>query len=249
MTVASVYPLYVAKVERKGRTKAELDQVIEWLTGFDDAELAAISRRGRPSGLLRPGASQPARLAHHGGDLRGTGRGHRGPADAAHPLPRQAGGRAGQGQADGEGPARGDRSRCETRNWSARRRSACSRGRRDARCRVHAIRVPDPRSARRPGRFAAPGRRGWRSSVASRSPSPRSACCASPRRSPVRAWSGVREALSYGPPPPQGGHFGMDALEHGRGGRRLADGQRLVARARARARGCRSWCGSRAAAT
>ncbi len=40
MTVASVYPHYVAKVEKKGRTRAELDQVIEWLTGFDDAELA-----------------------------------------------------------------------------------------------------------------------------------------------------------------------------------------------------------------
>ena len=36
---ASVYPHYVAKVERKGRTKAELDQVIEWLTGFDDPAL------------------------------------------------------------------------------------------------------------------------------------------------------------------------------------------------------------------
>ena len=36
---ASVYPLYVTKVERKGRTKAELDRVIEWLTGFDDAAL------------------------------------------------------------------------------------------------------------------------------------------------------------------------------------------------------------------
>jgi hypothetical protein len=35
----SVYPLYVTKVERKGRTQAELDQVIQWLTGFDDAEL------------------------------------------------------------------------------------------------------------------------------------------------------------------------------------------------------------------
>jgi hypothetical protein len=34
-SVASVYPLYLAKVERKGRTKAELDRVIEWLTGFD----------------------------------------------------------------------------------------------------------------------------------------------------------------------------------------------------------------------
>ena len=38
-SVASVYPHYVAKVERKGRTKAELDQVISWLTGFDEAAL------------------------------------------------------------------------------------------------------------------------------------------------------------------------------------------------------------------
>ena len=40
-SVASVYPHYVAKVERKGRTKAELDEVIEWLTGFDEAALQA----------------------------------------------------------------------------------------------------------------------------------------------------------------------------------------------------------------
>ncbi|WP_235734985.1 DUF2200 domain-containing protein [Nocardioides alcanivorans] len=37
---ASVYPHYVTKVEKKGRTKAELDQVIEWLTGFDETALA-----------------------------------------------------------------------------------------------------------------------------------------------------------------------------------------------------------------
>lgn len=37
---ASVYPLYLAKVERKGRTKVELDQVIHWLTGFDESALA-----------------------------------------------------------------------------------------------------------------------------------------------------------------------------------------------------------------
>jgi hypothetical protein len=36
---ASVYPLYLAKLEKKGRTKAELDQVIEWLTGFDSKAL------------------------------------------------------------------------------------------------------------------------------------------------------------------------------------------------------------------
>lgn len=34
---ADVYPLYVQKLERKGRTQAELDEVIEWLTGFDSA--------------------------------------------------------------------------------------------------------------------------------------------------------------------------------------------------------------------
>ena len=40
VSVASVYPHYVNKVERKGRTQAELDEVIEWLTGFDEAELS-----------------------------------------------------------------------------------------------------------------------------------------------------------------------------------------------------------------
>lgn len=35
LTFASVYPLYVTKVERKGRTVKELQEVIEWLTGFD----------------------------------------------------------------------------------------------------------------------------------------------------------------------------------------------------------------------
>jgi hypothetical protein len=40
-SIASVYPLYLAKVERKGRTKAELDQVIEWLTGYDEQALSS----------------------------------------------------------------------------------------------------------------------------------------------------------------------------------------------------------------
>lgn len=39
MSFASVYPHYVAKVERKGRTREELHQVIRWLTGFDDPTL------------------------------------------------------------------------------------------------------------------------------------------------------------------------------------------------------------------
>jgi hypothetical protein len=39
MSVASVYPLYVAKAEKKGRTKAEVDQIISWLTGYGQKEL------------------------------------------------------------------------------------------------------------------------------------------------------------------------------------------------------------------
>src|SRR6187401_2812035 len=39
MTFSTVYPLYLAKVEKKGRTKEELHQVIKWLTGFDNKKL------------------------------------------------------------------------------------------------------------------------------------------------------------------------------------------------------------------
>ena len=39
MTFASVYPLYVAKIEKKGRTKKELLEVIKWLTGYDENKL------------------------------------------------------------------------------------------------------------------------------------------------------------------------------------------------------------------
>ena len=39
ISFASVYPLYLAKVEKKGRTQEELDEVIRWLTGYDEAAL------------------------------------------------------------------------------------------------------------------------------------------------------------------------------------------------------------------
>jgi hypothetical protein len=42
LTFASVYPHYINKVESKGRTKEELHQVIEWLTGFDDKKLQEL---------------------------------------------------------------------------------------------------------------------------------------------------------------------------------------------------------------
>ena len=42
MTFSSVYPMYVQKVEKKGRTKEELHQVIEWLTGFGEKKLQEL---------------------------------------------------------------------------------------------------------------------------------------------------------------------------------------------------------------
>ncbi|HCS37019.1 MAG TPA: DUF2200 domain-containing protein, partial [Sphaerochaeta sp.] len=40
MSFASVYPLYIAKAEKKGRTKAEVDEIIHWLFGYNQEELA-----------------------------------------------------------------------------------------------------------------------------------------------------------------------------------------------------------------
>ncbi len=42
MSFANVYPLYLTKVEKKGRTKEELHQVIQWLTSFDDKKLKEL---------------------------------------------------------------------------------------------------------------------------------------------------------------------------------------------------------------
>jgi hypothetical protein len=46
MSFASVYPLYIAKVEKKGRTKAEVDEVLRWLTGYSQKQLESqIAKR------------------------------------------------------------------------------------------------------------------------------------------------------------------------------------------------------------
>ena len=65
VSVASVYPHYVAKVEKKGRHQAELDQVIEWLTGFDEAQLAATSS-GTTFDDFFAGRASTRRLTDHG---------------------------------------------------------------------------------------------------------------------------------------------------------------------------------------
>ena len=43
LTFASVYPHYITKIEKKGKTKGELHQVIEWLTGFNDKKLQELN--------------------------------------------------------------------------------------------------------------------------------------------------------------------------------------------------------------
>ena len=62
---ASVYPLYVAKAERKGRTRAEVDEIILWLTGFSpqafDAQLA--DKSDFETFFAQAPAMNPARLA------------------------------------------------------------------------------------------------------------------------------------------------------------------------------------------
>lgn len=45
ISFASLYPLYIAKVEKKGRTKAELDEVLRWLTGYTQKKLEAQMKK------------------------------------------------------------------------------------------------------------------------------------------------------------------------------------------------------------
>lgn len=60
----SIYPLYVAKVQRKGRTRQELDQIIFWLTGYDEARLGKLIADGTDfqSFFSMAPAMNPARM-------------------------------------------------------------------------------------------------------------------------------------------------------------------------------------------
>jgi hypothetical protein len=64
MSFAAVYPLYVAKAERKGRTRQDVDQVICWLTGYSEADLADVlaDQRDFATFFAKAPALTPARL-------------------------------------------------------------------------------------------------------------------------------------------------------------------------------------------
>ena len=47
MSFASVYPLYITKAERKGRTKEEVDEIIQWLTGYDQTSIESVIKEER----------------------------------------------------------------------------------------------------------------------------------------------------------------------------------------------------------
>jgi len=65
MPFARLYPALLAKVERKGRSQAELDAAIRWLTGHSDTSLAAALAAGTPTEafFMEAPAPNPARLA------------------------------------------------------------------------------------------------------------------------------------------------------------------------------------------
>ena len=68
MSFASVYPHYVAKAEKKGRTKAEVDEIIRWLTGYSPQELEAVleNRTDFENFFGEAPAMNPARAAIKG---------------------------------------------------------------------------------------------------------------------------------------------------------------------------------------
>lgn len=68
MAFAAIYPLYVQKVERKGRTREELDEVITWLTGYDRAEIDQHVR----AGTTLPDFFRAARINPHASLITGV---------------------------------------------------------------------------------------------------------------------------------------------------------------------------------
>ncbi len=92
MSFASVYPLYVQKATKKGRTKEEVDEIITWLTGYSEKQLQrAIDAKVDLETFFAKAPQMNPNVGLITGVVCGVRVGrHRGPADAEDPLPRQA---------------------------------------------------------------------------------------------------------------------------------------------------------------
>lgn len=67
MSFAKVYPLYVAKAEKKGRTKAEVDEIIRWLTGYSQKKLEAhLEKQTRFEAFFSQAQLNPSRALIQG---------------------------------------------------------------------------------------------------------------------------------------------------------------------------------------
>ena len=102
MPFAKVYPLYVAKAEKKGRTKEEVDMYIQWLTGYDQdgMEEQIEGEADFTAFFAQAPAMNPNASLIKGVGVRCAGRGCRGSSDAENSLLRQASRRTYKRQGD-----------------------------------------------------------------------------------------------------------------------------------------------------
>lgn len=92
MSFGKLYPLLAGKALRKGRTQAEVDQVIGWMTGYTPAQIQQAAEKGvsYQQFFAQAPALNPRPDTGHRQDLRCTDRDHPRAADAGHPPPGQA---------------------------------------------------------------------------------------------------------------------------------------------------------------
>jgi hypothetical protein len=107
-SVAKVYRFYLAKAEKKGRTKAEVDAIISWLTGYSAWQLEQeLKKQTDFETFFEKSAGAPsAQSGNPRDDLRHSHRGDSGAADARDSLPRQIGRRTGERKSAGKVAAR-----------------------------------------------------------------------------------------------------------------------------------------------
>ena len=105
MPLSKVYPLLINKATRKGRTQAEADKIIQWLTGYKQEDLEELLKSSTTYGdFFRNARSQPQPQTDKRQYLRHPCGRNRRTVDAGNTLPGQAGRRTGERKTHGENP-------------------------------------------------------------------------------------------------------------------------------------------------